>query len=106
VVFVAGAAVGAIGVPVKAGDTDNTFDPAVPVVLVAPVPPFATFKFPDSVIAPVVAVFGKKPVEPAEKLVTPPALVPWITLPAESTARRNVCVPVGTFVIFILNVSI
>ena len=31
--------------------------------------------------------------------------MPCITFPAESTASRKVCVPAGTLVIFILNVS-
>jgi hypothetical protein len=36
---------------------------------VRPVPPFATFRVPASVTAPVVAVFGVNPVVPAEKLL-------------------------------------
>ena len=70
VVLVAGAAVGARGTPVKVGLADNTTD-VVPVDEDTPVPPLATFSVPARVIAPVVAVFGVKPVEPAEKEDTP-----------------------------------
>ena len=66
-----------VGVPrigvTSVGDVDRTFDPE-PVDVVTPVPPFATFNVPDNVIAPVVALLGDSPVDPAEKLVTPPVL--------------------------------
>ena len=44
------AAVGATGVPVKAGDSDNTTLP-VPVDDVTPVPPLATATVPEIVLA-------------------------------------------------------
>ena len=40
--------------------------------VVTPVPPLATANVPASVIAPVVAVLGVRPVDPAENDVTPP----------------------------------
>lgn len=43
-----------------------------PVRVIAPVPPFATFNVPPSVIAPEVAPTGVNPVVPALKVVTPP----------------------------------
>ena len=67
----------------KVGDVANTILPE-PVTFcpsavctpvpndVMPVPPFAILSVPASVIAPVVAVLGEKPVEPAENDVTPP----------------------------------
>lgn len=97
VVFVPGEAVGANGVPVRVGLADKTTE-VVPVDVVTPVPPLATFSVPESTTAPVVAVEGVKPVEPAENEDTPPP-VPCITLPLESTASRYCCVPVGTLVI-------
>ena len=64
-----------VGVPrtgvTNVGDVERTFDPE-PVEVVTPVPPFATASVPANVIAPVVAVLGVKPVEPAENEVTPP----------------------------------
>jgi hypothetical protein len=43
--------------------------------VVSPVPPFPTFSVPARVTAPVVAVLGVRPVEPAEKVVTPLLIV-------------------------------
>jgi hypothetical protein len=65
------------GVP-KAGVTnvglvDRTTEP-VPVEVVTPVPPLATAKVPATVIAPVVAVLGVKPVEPKDSESTPAAV--------------------------------
>lgn len=62
------------GVP-RAGDTsvgklESTTEPA-PVEVVTPVPPFATASVPLSVTAPVVAVFGVRPVVPALNEKTP-----------------------------------
>ena len=42
-------------------------------LLLMPVPPLAPFKMPPRVTAPLVAVLGVKPVEPALKEITPPA---------------------------------
>jgi hypothetical protein len=42
----------------------------LPVEVVVPVPPLVTFSVPESVTAPLVAVLGAKPVEPALKVVT------------------------------------
>ena len=70
VVFVPAVAVGARGVPVRVGLADNTTDPE-PVDVVTPVPPLATFSVPAKVMAPVVAVEGVKPVDPAENDDTP-----------------------------------
>jgi hypothetical protein len=70
--FVPAVAVGARGVPVRVGDADNTTDPE-PVDVVTPVPPLATFSVPAKVMAPVVAVEGVKPVDPAENDDTPDA---------------------------------
>ena len=66
------------GVP-RAGDTsvgklERTTEPA-PVEDVTPVPPFATASVPLSVTAPVVAVFGVRPVVPALKDETPGKVV-------------------------------
>jgi hypothetical protein len=49
-------------------------------VEVKPVPPFATAKVPASVIAPVVAVFGVRPVVPALNEVTPPVLADQVAV--------------------------
>jgi hypothetical protein len=70
VVFVPATAVGAVGTPVNAGAIERTTDP-VPVLVITPVPPFATARVPASVIAPLVAEAGVKPVVPAEKEDTP-----------------------------------
>jgi hypothetical protein len=62
-----------VGVPnngvISVGLVDKTTAP-VPVEVVTPVPPFATFSVPAKVIAPEVAVEGVKPVVPAENVVT------------------------------------
>ena len=58
-----------IGV-VNDGLVDSTLDP-LPVEVVTPVPPLATFSVPDRVIAPVVAVLGVNPVVPALNEDTP-----------------------------------
>ena len=68
--FVPGEAVGASGTPVNVGEADKTTD-VLPVELVTPVPPLATFSVPDNTTAPVVAVLGVKPVDPAENEETP-----------------------------------
>lgn len=47
VLSVLAAAVGAVGVPVRAGEADRTTEP-VPVEVVTPVPPLATGKVPDT----------------------------------------------------------
>ena len=78
VVLVAGAAVGANGTPVSVGEADNTTD-VVPVDVVTPVPPLATLSVPAKVIAPVVAVFGVKPVDPAENEETPAPDTAFVT---------------------------
>ena len=49
-----------------------TFVPATMLGVDVPVPPLATANVPASVIAPVVAVLGVRPVDPAENDVTPP----------------------------------
>ena len=64
------------GVP-SAGETsvgklERTTEPA-PVEVVTPVPPLATANVPPKVIAPLVAVFGVRPVVPALKVETPSA---------------------------------
>ena len=41
-------------------------------VELVPVPPFPVFRVPESVTAPVVALLGLKPVDPALNEVTPP----------------------------------
>src|ERR1700677_4122908 len=53
----------------RAGEFDNTVLP-VPVDDVTPVPPLATASVPASVIAPLVADEGVRPVVPALKVVT------------------------------------
>ena len=62
-----------VGVPrigvTKVGLVDKTTLP-VPVEVVTPVPPFATFNVPANVTAPLVALLGVKPVVPALKVVT------------------------------------
>jgi len=78
VVLVAGEAVGANGTPVSVGLADKTTE-VVPVDVVTPVPPLATFSVPAKVIAPVVAVFGVKPVEPAENVDTPAPDMAFVT---------------------------
>lgn len=64
-----------VGVPrlgvVRAGEVARTTDP-LPVEVVAPVPPLATARVPANVTAPVVAVDGVSPVEPALNDVTAP----------------------------------
>ena len=50
--------------------------------VVTPVPPLATAKVPANVIAPVVAVLGVRPVEPAENDVTPPVDAAHVGTPA------------------------
>ena len=62
--------VAAVNVPVSVGDADRTTLP-VPVLVVTPVPPFATARVPARVMAPVVAVAGVNPVKPPLKEVTP-----------------------------------
>ena len=52
------------------GELDSTTEP-VPVEEVTPVPPLATASVPASVIAPVVAVEGVRPVVPPLNEVTP-----------------------------------
>ena len=69
VVLVFNAAVGADGVPVNVGLILNTLLP-VPVLVVTPVPPFATANVPPRVIAPELAEFGVSPVDPALKELT------------------------------------
>jgi len=59
-----------VNVPPDKGNTLK-FDAAAAAV-VAPVPPFATASVPASVIAPVVAVDGVNPVDPALNDETPP----------------------------------
>ncbi len=54
-----------------------------PVDVVTPVPPLATANVPANVTAPVVAVFGVNPVDPAENDVTPPPPVA-LSVPAEN----------------------
>ena len=49
-----------------------TLVPATKLGVEVPVPPLATAKVPPSVTAPVVAVEGVSPVDPALKVVTPP----------------------------------
>ena len=46
-------------------------------VLATPVPPLAPFKMPPKTTAPVVAVAGVKPVEPALNEITPPVNENW-----------------------------
>jgi hypothetical protein len=81
-----------VGVPntgvTKVGEVDKTLLPE-PVEVVTPVPPLATAKVPAKVTAPVVAVEGVKPVVPAEKEVTPPAvpLEAAVILPCASTVK-------------------
>ena len=64
-----------VGVPrtgvTSVGDVERTTEPE-PVEVVTPVPPLATANVPANVTAPVVAVLGVNPVEPAENEVTPP----------------------------------
>jgi hypothetical protein len=79
----------------SAGEFDSTTDP-VPVEVVTPVPPFATARVPANVTAPVVAVFGVRPVVPALKEVTPPPPPDWATqevTPAPSVDRTYPLVP-------------
>jgi hypothetical protein len=66
-----------------------TLVPATKLGVEVPVPPLATAKVPPSVTAPVVAVEGVSPVDPALKVVTPPA-VPFeaaVMRPWASTVR-------------------
>jgi hypothetical protein len=77
------------------GEVDSTTDP-VPVEVVTPVPPFATARVPANVTAPVVAVFGVRPVVPALKEVTPPPPPDWAiqeVTPAPSVDRTYPLVP-------------
>ena len=62
--------VAAASVPVNVGDADRTLLPE-PVLVVTPVPPFATANVPATVTAPVVAVDGVRPVVPKVIDVTP-----------------------------------
>ena len=104
VVFVPAVAVGARGVPVRVGEADNTTD-VVPVDVVTPVPPLATFSVPARVIAPVVAVEGVKPVEPAENEDTPAPPTAAVTnavvascvvfVPGEAVGANGIPVKVG-----------
>jgi hypothetical protein len=64
VVLVSTAAVVERGVPDKVGLALST-TLVVPVLVVTPVPPFATARVPAKVTAPVVAVLGVRPVVPA-----------------------------------------
>ena len=79
-----------VGVPrtgvVKLGLVLRTTLPD-PVLVVTPVPPFATAKVPAKVIAPVVPVLGVSPVVPALNEVTPPAapLLAAVIRPCPST---------------------
>lgn len=69
---------------VRDGALFNTTEP-VPVLVVTPVPPFATFKVPATVIAPAEAVDGVKPVEPKVIDATPadPAAAQTAVVPLE-----------------------
>ena len=62
-----------VGVPssgvIRVGLVESTTAP-VPVLVVTPVPPFATASVPANVTAPVVAVAGVRPVVPALNEVT------------------------------------
>lgn len=62
----------------KVGLVDNTTLP-VPVLVVTPVPPFATANVPLKVIAPAVAVAGVKPVVPPLNVDTPELLTTLFT---------------------------
>ena len=66
-----------------------TLVPATRLGLDVPVPPLATANVPPSVTAPVVAVEGVRPVDPALKVVTPPAvpLAAAVMRPWASTVR-------------------
>ena len=54
--------------------------------VVTPVPPLATANVPASVIAPVVAVLGVRPVDPAENDVTPPVDAAHVGTPEASVS--------------------
>ena len=54
-----------------------------PVKVVAPVPPFATFRVPARTTAPELAVDGVNPVVPALNDVTPPDSENWRQVPLE-----------------------
>ena len=57
-----------------------------PVDTVTPVPPLATASVPASVIAPVVALLGVRPVLPAENDVTPPVDAAHVGTPEASVS--------------------
>ena len=84
--------VAAVNVPVNVGDADRTLFPE-PVLVVTPVPPFATANVPATDTAPVVAVEGVKPVEPKLMEVTPllvmvtAPVAPETLIPAPATAE-------------------
>ena len=60
--------------------------------MVAPVPPEAATSVPVRLIAPEVGVDGKNPVEPPEKLVTPPAVENCLQDPVEYPSKVDVVV--------------
>jgi hypothetical protein len=68
------------------------FPTKYPVSVVVPVPPFATFNVPLSVMAPDCAELGKRPVVPPLKVVTPPAVENCLQDPEEYPSK--VCVSV------------
>ena len=85
-----------------------TLVPATKDGVAVPVPPLATFSIPPNVTAPVAALDGVKPVDPALKVVTPPAVPfeaavmrPWASTvklvlvyePATTAVSANAMVP-------------
>ena len=60
--------------------------PATMLGVDVPVPPLATANVPASVIAPVVAVLGVRPVDPAENDVTPPVDAAHVGTPEASVS--------------------
>ena len=68
-----------------------------PVSVVAPVPPLATLSVPANVTAPVVAVFGVNPVEPALKDATVLDVVANVPLVGNVTLVLPVNVPVKVY---------
>ena len=84
-VFVPVVAVGAVGVPVKAGEAESTAEP-VPVEVVTPVPPDATGKAAENEAEAADKAPVNVPVVPlTEAAVVAPTVVPFIAPPVIAT---------------------
>ena len=77
----------ALGIVATAVNALVPFPTRYPVRVFAPLPPFATFNVPLSVMGPDCAELGKRPVVPPLKVVTPPAVVNCLHAPEEYPSK-------------------